>query len=429
MKSTRLFAGLAAASLLALPACSGGSGSGSSSSTGSATDSASGASSSATSAAAGGGTLTIWADDKRAAALKPFAEQFGKDNGVTVKVQAVSKDLQAAFVTASQAGNAPDVVVGAHDWIGNMVQNGAVDPVQLADEAAFDPQAVKAVTYDGQVYGVPYAVENLALIRNTKLAPNAPKSMEDLVKTGKELKTSGKAKEIMALQAGQNGDVYHLQPLVNSAGGSLFGMTSDGMPDAKQVKVNSPETVAALKKIAALGEKGSGALKRSITAENAISTFTSGKAAYLVSGPWAITDVKKANMSYDVSAIPAFEGGKPATPFIGTQAFYVASKGKNKSLAQEFTTNFVATPELHVALYKAEPRRPALVEAADQVKGSDADIEKFKAAGEGGLPLPAIPQMSAIWEPMGKAEAAIIGGADVQKSLDAAAAAVKKSIG
>src|SRR6476659_7851846 len=41
-----------------------------------------------------GGTLVIWADDQRAAALKPFADTFGKENGVTVQVQAVSKDLQ-----------------------------------------------------------------------------------------------------------------------------------------------------------------------------------------------------------------------------------------------------------------------------------------------------------------------------------------------
>src|SRR5690606_36939838 len=39
-----------------------------------------------------GGSLVIWADDKRAAALKPFAEQFGTDNGVTVEVKAVSED-------------------------------------------------------------------------------------------------------------------------------------------------------------------------------------------------------------------------------------------------------------------------------------------------------------------------------------------------
>ena len=51
------------------------------------------------------GKLVIWADDKRTAALKPFAEKFGTENGVTVEVQAVSKDLQTNFVTASQSGN------------------------------------------------------------------------------------------------------------------------------------------------------------------------------------------------------------------------------------------------------------------------------------------------------------------------------------
>jgi len=54
-------------------------------------------------APAGGGTLTIWADDLRSAAMKKFAAQFGQENGVTVNVQTVSKDLQN-FVTAAVAG-------------------------------------------------------------------------------------------------------------------------------------------------------------------------------------------------------------------------------------------------------------------------------------------------------------------------------------
>ena len=32
------------------------------------------------------------------------------------------------FVTAAQAGKGPDLVMGAHDWIGNLVQNGTIDP-------------------------------------------------------------------------------------------------------------------------------------------------------------------------------------------------------------------------------------------------------------------------------------------------------------
>ncbi len=382
------------------------------------------------SAKATGGKLVIWADDKRTAALKPFAEEFGKENGVTVEVQAVSKDLQTNFVTASQQGSGPDVVVGAHDWIGNLVQNGAIDPVQLPAEqkAGFNETAVKAVTFNGQLYGVPYATENVALIRNTELAPEAPKTIEDLVAAGKKLKAEKKASEILCLQSGQNGDAYHIYPLYTSGGGYLFGTAANGDYDPKDLGVGKPESIAAFQKIAKLGEKGEGALKRSITGENSIATFTGKKCAFLVSGPWAVADAKKANISYDISPVPGFAGGQEAQPFVGVQAFYVAAKGKNKALAQEFVTNYVTKPELAVALYKAEPRPPALTAAFDQVKGEDADLAKFSEAGKNGQVLPAIPAMAAIWDPFGKAEAAIIGGADPAKTITAAGKTIQGQI-
>ncbi|TYC00610.1 maltose ABC transporter substrate-binding protein [Micromonospora sp. WP24] len=371
---------------------------------------------------AAGGKLVIWADDKRTAALKPFAETFGRENGVTVEVQAVSKDLQTNFVTASQQGSGPDVVVGAHDWIGNMVQNGAIDPVQLAadQKSAFNQTAIKAVTFNGQLYGVPYAMENLALIRNTALVPEAPKTVEELVAAGKRLKAEKKASEILCLQSGQNGDAYHIYPLYTSAGGYLFGTTANGDYDPKDLGVGKPESIEAFKKIGALGEKGEGALKRSITPENSIATFTGKKCAFLVSGPWAVADVKKAGISYDITPVPGFAGGKEAQPFVGVQAFYVASKGKNKALAQEFVANHVTKPDLAVALYQAEPRPPALTAALDQVKGSDPDLAKFTEAGRNGQVLPAIPAMAAIWDPFGKAEAAVIGGADPARTITSA---------
>ncbi|MER7279346.1 maltose ABC transporter substrate-binding protein [Dactylosporangium sp. NPDC000244] len=375
-------------------------------------------------------TLTIWADDQRAAALKPFAEQFGQANHVDVQVQAVSKDLQTNFVTAAQSGKGPDIVVGAHDWIGNLVQNGTIDPIQLSDsqKSGFADVAMKAVTFNGQVYGVPYAIENLALIRNTDLVPTAPASIEDLVAAGKALKDSGKVSNILSLQVGQNGDAYHVYPLFTSAGGYLFGTKSNGDYDPADLGVDKPASVEAFKKIAALGEKGSGALTRSVNSDNAIPTFTGGKAPFLISGPWAVADIKKAGIKYDITPVPGFAGGKAAQPFVGVQAFYVASKGRSKALANEFITNYLTKPELQVALYQANPRPPALNAAMDQVKGSDPDIEKWLAAGKGGAVLPAIPAMAAVWDPFGKAESAIVGGADVPSTLAGAAKTISDAI-
>jgi arabinogalactan oligomer/maltooligosaccharide transport system substrate-binding protein len=374
----------------------------------------------------GNGKLEIWADTKRTAALKPFAEQFGKENGVTVTIKEVAENLQQVFVTGSQQGSGPDIVVGAHDWIGNLVQNSAIDPVNLTTEqkGAFEASALKAVTFNGQVYGAPYAMENIALFRNTELVPSAPATMEALIKAGTDLKAAGTVSEVMCLQVGSAGDAYHVYPLFASAGGSLFGTTASGDPDPKSITVGSPDSVKAFTKLKEIGEAGSGALKTTIGSDNAISTFTSKKCAFLISGPWATKDAKTAGIKYDISAVPGFTGGKKATPFLGVQAFYVASKAKSKALAQEFVANYVTNKDVAKALYDADPRPPALTAAIDLVKGTDPDLVKFLEAGKDGFPMPAIPEMSAIWGPFGNAEVAVVKGEDPATAAGAAQTAI-----
>ncbi len=91
-----------------------------------------GAPSAAASGDASSAKLVIWADDKRAAAIKPLAQQWATDNGVNVEVQAITENLTTQFKTASQQGTGPDVVVWAHDAVADFVQNSAIDPVDDA---------------------------------------------------------------------------------------------------------------------------------------------------------------------------------------------------------------------------------------------------------------------------------------------------------
>ncbi|MEV0612665.1 maltose ABC transporter substrate-binding protein [Nonomuraea sp. NPDC050404] len=380
--------------------------------------------------AAAGGSLVIWADPMRVAPLKPFADRFGTENGVTVEVKEISKDNQVTFLTASQQGSGPDIMIGAHDWIGNLVQNGAIDPVTLTEEqkAAFSDKAIQAVTFNGQIYGAPYAVENIALIRNTDLAPDAPASIEEMLEEGKKLKKDGKVEEVLCIPVGQKGDAFHVYPIFASGGGALFGTTSAGDPDPKQVLLGSADSVKAFEKLKDLGEKGDGALRTSLTNENYIVNFAGGKCAYLVSGPWAVSEVKKGGIKYDITAVPSFKDGKPATPFVGVQSFFVASKGKNKALAQEFVANYVTNKDVAKALYEADPRPPALTAALEEVQAADPDAAKFMTAGKDGLPMPAIPEMAAIWEPFGIAETAVVKGGDAAEAAAAAQKAIDGSL-
>jgi arabinogalactan oligomer / maltooligosaccharide transport system substrate-binding protein len=379
-----------------------------------------------------GGELVIWVGGgPTGTEVKKLGEAFGQQNGVKVTVQIVPEELQTQFVTASQAGKAPDVVMGAHDWIGNLVQNGTIDPIQMTDQAkaAYEEQAIKAVTFNGQVYGVPFTMNNIVLFRNTDLAPEAPSSIEDLVATGKQLKASGKTSEILALPIGPTGDPYHINPLYTSGGGYMFGQEANGDYNPKDLGVAEPSAVEAYEKIGKLGEKGEGALKRSITTDNILSLFTAKKTAYMVSGPWQFADLNKSKIKYDVSPVPAFEGGKPASPFITVDAAYVASKGKNKTLAQEFVTNYWSTPEVNLALFKANPNVPALKAALEQLQSSDPMVVKVADAGrESGVIMPSIPEMAAVWDPLGKAEAAVVAGANPQTTVSAAAKAIQNAL-
>jgi arabinogalactan oligomer/maltooligosaccharide transport system substrate-binding protein len=377
-----------------------------------------------------GVSLTIWADDKYSRAIKESAAKWGELNDVQVNVQAVSKDLQTVFVTASQAGKGPDLVMGAHDWIGNLVQNGTIDPLQITDDtrAAFDPLAIKGVTYNGQVYGIPYAIENVVLFRNTELVPEAPKTMEELVAKGEQLKAAGKVSEIMALPVGPNGDAYHMYPIYTSAGGYLFGKTSEGDYDPKDLGLAKPEAAKAFEKIRELGEKGDGALKRSIAGENVTSIFTGRKTAFLLSGPWQIPDLEKSGVKYAISPIPGFQGGKEARPFVGVQAMYVASKGRFKSLAQEFATNYFIQPEVAMSLYEADKRPPPLTAAFEEVSKKDPDMAKILDAGKNGDIMPAIPEMATVWDPLGKAQSATVGGAPPSSTVQSAATAIEGQI-
>ena len=251
-------------------------------------------------------------------------------------------------------------------------------------------------------------MENLALIRNTELAPTAPDDDRGpgRGRQGAQGRQEGQRDPLPA-RSGQNGDAYHIYPLFTSGGGYLFGTTATGDYDPKDLGVGKPDSIAAFKKIAELGEKGDGALKRSITGENSIATFTGKKCAFLVSGPWADRRRQEGRHRRTTSPrSPASPAASRRTPFVGVQAFYVAAKGKNKALAQEFVANYVTNPDVAVALYQADPRPPALTAALDQVKGTDPDLAKFLDAGKNGLVLPAIPAMAAIWDPFGKAEAA-----------------------
>jgi arabinogalactan oligomer/maltooligosaccharide transport system substrate-binding protein len=365
--------------------------------------------------------LVIWTDADRAPILTKYAEEFGKENGVKVAVQ-ISVDLRAQFKDATKVGKGPDVIVGAHDWLGELVQNGAVAPIQLSGDVAskFSENSIAATKFNGQTYGVPYAVENIGLMRNTALAPTAPKTMDELVKMGTEAKkkSGGKVTNVLIQQVGKTGNAYYTYPYLSAFDGGIFATKANGDYDANKVIVNSAGSIKGAEVLAKLGKEK--ILSTNVGDENAEGLFTSGKAPFFITGPWSVPNAKKAGIKYEITSLPSLAGGGAMKPFLGVQMFYVSAKAKNAVLAQEFVTNYVPRKDVQLALFEQGGRPPALKEAYDEVSAKDKDVKAWYEAGKDGKPMPNIPAMNSVWGPLGQAAADVISGKAPKARFDAA---------
>ena len=374
----------------------------------------------------GDADLVIWTDALKLEAVQAVADKFAAANGISVAVQAVATDLQTNFVTANSAGNGPDVVVGAHDWIGNLVQNGAIEPLQLSPEdlSGYSEKAVQATTYDDKLYGVPYGIEAIGLYRNTDVVPDEPKTLDDAIAAGQAAVKAGKVESALNLPVGDTGDPYHTEPILTSLGGYIFAYDKATGYDATDVGIGKEGSIRAAEKISELGKEK--VLRTSISADNSIALFTSGKAAFLFSGPWALPDVRKAGFKYAIQPIPGFAGEQPAEPFMGAQAFMVASGAKNAAFAQEFVNTGVNNEEAMTTMYDLAALPPAMTAVQDAI--TDPDIKVFTDAANAAAPMPAIPAMASVWGPLGKAYSAIVAGADPKKSIESAGKTITDEI-
>ncbi len=339
--------------------------------------------------------MTIWADDTRAPVLEALAQDFQDKYGVGVDVQLVDfGNIRENLQVAGPAGEGPDIIVGAHDWLGELVASGMLAPIDLGDKTGdFLPAAIQAFTYEGTLYGMPYATENVAFFRNTDLVPDAPKTWSEVTDIAAQLEADGKVKQGYVLQVA---DPYHFFPIQTAFGGYVFGLTPDGY-DPNDVGIDSPGSLKAAEWLDQMVKDGH--LQADLDWDTMHSMFESGDAAMMITGPWALDRIRESGVPYAISKLPGEV--QDAQPFLGVQGFMISAFSKDPVLAQAFLTEFVATEDTMQAIYDADPRPSAFLAVRDKI--DDPDQAAIADAGANGLAMPAIPEMGAVWGSWGDA--------------------------
>jgi len=375
--------------------------------------------------AASGGTLTVWVDAERVDALKGAADAYTEETGVEVEL--VGKDnatIKDDFIQQVPTGEGPDITMGAHDWLGELSTNGVVAPLELGDSAEdYLPVAIDAATYEGTVYMLPYAVENIAVLRNADLVAEPATSFDDMIEKGK----AAGLEQPFVVEQGAEGNPYHLYPFQTAFGAPVFGTNDEGY-DPTDLQLGSEGGIEFANWLGSQGKTGTGVFNTDIDGDIAKQAFLDGTAAFWLTGPWNVGSAIDGGINVAIDTVPS-PTGDAASPFAGVKGFFVSSESENKVAANDFLVNYIGTEDVQLELFEAGNILPAL-SAAAETASSDPIIEGFAAVGQEAVPMPAIPAMGSVWQYWGIAEASIINGedptatwekltADVQAAIDA----------
>ncbi len=335
-------------------------------------------------------TLTIWADDTRTPILLDMADEFLAEYNVALVVEdlGVVQDIRSAVITAAPAGEGPDIFIGVHDWLGALIESGLVTPLDLGDKTGeFVGSALEAFTYtDGQLYGVPYATENLGFFYNTDLVETPPTTWDEMLEIGRTLQAAGTVQYAIAI-GGDPG--YNSLPMQTAFGGYVFGVDANGAWNPDDVGLDGEGMIAAVTWMKAAVDEG--LMPDTTDYETAHSMFETGQIPFLMAGPWALDRIRASGVPYAVANAFPDNGA----PFLGVQGFMVNAFSENILLAQAFLTEFVATDAFMQQIYETGLRPSAFISVLETT--DDPDLKAMGQAGANAIPMPNIPEMGSVW--------------------------------
>jgi maltose/maltodextrin transport system substrate-binding protein len=368
------------------------------------------------------GELSIWLDPDRGRALQPIIQKYTNDSGIKVTVE-LPENTPDSFAMAAQVGKGPDIIVWAHDKVGEWADAGLIAPIEVPQELANKvlPKAWEAVTHRGLFWGYPIALETVSLICNKALLDGPPPAqLSDVVGLNEEIKK--KHPEATTILWDYNSS-YYSWGILASAGGYVFGKKGKDY-DLQDVGVANSGAIEGLTEIINLIRAG--ILPKSVNYSAVQELMARGKLAMMISGPWAWSDLIKSGIDFRVAPIPGV-AGHPGRPFIGVSAAYLNRSSPNQDLAKDFLERYVLTDEGLTAMDHGKPLGiPALISMEEKMIKNNPLLQELKVCLDDGEVMPNVPQMGRYFSSIGTAlQNATDGQASPEAALRDAAATMR----
>ncbi len=319
------------------------------------------------------------------------------------------EDLQTQFQTAALAYGGPNMVYGPADKIGPYQIMGLLMPIEdllpQKEIARFDRSALPEL--GGKVWGLPDQVGNhLTLVANKALVDSIPDNTDDWVaqlqNLTKDLDGDGKTD--------QYGLVFNLLepfwlvPWLGGYGGWV-------MDDHAVPTLDTPAMVGALTFMQHLRRLD--VMPQECDYPLADTMFKTGKAAYIINGPWSWEGYRKEGVTIQLACIPKVSAtGLWPTPMTSAKCYSVnayldpATKDCTAALLS-WLTGYKVQCDLAKTLSTLpsdlEARKLPEFQTDAVMKVSNEQIAK-------GRLMPIVPEMRAIWDSMRPGYQSVMNG-------------------
>ena len=314
-----------------------------------------------------------------------------------------TEELRPNYMISALAGKGPDLIHVASDNVGPLSELKVVKPLEdyfdqaYLDQFLTDPFSANT-TLNGHLYQIADRVGNhLTLVYNKKFVKEPPRTIEDLIRMGKEL----------AVDADNDGnhdryalawnfiEPYFAVPFIGLYGGWILN-------DQNQPTLDTKAVANAAQLIYDMANKYK-IIPRECDYETANALFLDEKSAMIINGPWSWGTYIKRGMDIGLARIPMNgETGQWATPIVSPLGYMVNVNltGERLDITLELL-RYLTSSETQLAFareFNLIPARKALVDDSVLVKDPlyQAALDQMKV----GRPMPVVTELRWIWDAM-----------------------------
>jgi arabinogalactan oligomer / maltooligosaccharide transport system substrate-binding protein len=376
----------------------------------------------------GPSTITIWEqwNDAYLPAYQQIIDEYTAAHpGISINLYN-PVDMPAALASYIPYGAGPDIVAYSNDQIGPWAEAGYLVPLNPWIDSGymnsnFEPAAVKGVTWDDLIMGIPDTQEGIALVYNHDLITDAdipaPDDFSGFFADAVQFQVDNPGVYYLCSQGLGSVDAYHPAPIYFGLGMSEYGGYVD---EEGTVYMTTTEAINAANWIFDFSVNG----PMSTNYDICKSMLIKGEAAIWWTGPWAIPELQNAGVDYGIAPM--------GSPFVSVRNYMFTINGYDRGKAEAAIDLmlYLGSAEVQEQLTVANHTVPANTAALnDPDVQAIYEVARFGDSLHLGTPMANHSYGGCQWQPVGDATWAIWSGAQTPlEAMNTAQAAIEACI-